>query len=167
MKILPALTLSEIGSARIVVADHRMNDAAYCVKIDVPDCNRCTKCLRRKFVPAMLNPAGTVLVEEFLRSKSTVKFVAPPHSITGTSLSTPPGQQNGPPGSMITDLIDAHGPLAFHGAYSPMQLSTSGIRLLRRMTEKGMAARTFRVSKTRCEMNSKHIPRPGLRDKRG
>lgn len=59
--ILPSSFLIEIGGARIVMAGGRKNDAAYWVKINVPDCNRCTKCRRRRLLVVMLNAADTVL----------------------------------------------------------------------------------------------------------
>ncbi|NOJ61420.1 DUF6395 domain-containing protein [Arthrobacter sp. 260] len=143
VNILPTSFLTEIGNARIVMAGGRMNDAAYCVKIDVQDCNRCTKCLRRRLIRAMLNPEETVMVDEFLRSESIMEFLATRPLYYGDVFIHAAGSTARPTwvNEHIADLIEAHGSLAFHDAYYPDAFEHFGYPdELRKMAEEGMAA---------------------------
>lgn len=119
VSVHPTSFLSEIGNARVVAAHARMDDAAYCAKIDRADCDTCTKCLRRRMIRGMFNPRELHLVDDFVVSDAIVKFLKSRPLYYGDVFTHAAASQARPTwvNEHIADLIEAHGKLSFHDSY--------------------------------------------------
>jgi len=117
--VLPTSFLSEIGNARMVHHHGRMGDAAYCTFIRQKDCDRCTKCLRRRVIRAMLDSKDEPLVENFQRSEQIDRFLAQRPLYYGDifthALASSPRQSW--VHDHVGDLVRHHGRIPFHDAY--------------------------------------------------
>lgn len=121
VKILPTSFLSEIGNAKLTAAHARFDDAAYCAMINRKDCDKCTKCLRRRLIRAIFEPEALTLVDNFQSSDATVQFLRKRplyygdvfiHAVSSHARSTWVTE-------LIADLVEAHGTLGFHDSYNP------------------------------------------------
>lgn len=121
VSVHPTSFLSEIGNARVVAANDRMADAAYCAKIDRADCNTCTKCLRRRMIRGMFNPEELSLVDDFEASDAVIKFLETRPLYYGDVFTHAAASQARPTwvNEHIADLLQAHGKLNFHDGYYP------------------------------------------------
>jgi hypothetical protein len=119
VSVHPTSFLSEIGNARVVAAHERMEDAAYCAKIDRTDCNTCTKCLRRRMIRGMFNPEELKLVDDFVVSDSIVRFLDTRPMYYGDVFIHAAASQDRPTwvNEHLSDLLDTHGKLSFHDSY--------------------------------------------------
>lgn len=121
VKVLPTSFLSEIGNAKLVSAYGRFDDAAYCATISRKDCDRCTKCLRRRVIRAMFEPTSLHLVDDFQKTDTTVAFLKQRPLYYGDVFTHAVASHARP--TWITehmaDLMEAHQNLGFHESYNP------------------------------------------------
>lgn len=121
IKVLPTSFLSEIGNAQIVAANGRMEDAAYCSTISRKDCDRCTKCLRRRLIRGIFDPGSLSLVDDFQATDATLAFLGTRPLYYGDVFTHAVATHARPTwvSKHLHDLVEIHGKLGFHEAYNP------------------------------------------------
>lgn len=119
ISVLPTSFLSEVGNARIVAAAGRMDDAAYCAKIDRADCDNCTKCLRRRMLRGMFDPSDLRLVDDFAQTEAAINFLKTRPLYYGDVFTHAAASSERPTWASehLSDLVERHGKLSFHDAY--------------------------------------------------
>ncbi len=117
--VLPTSFLSEIGNARVVKAHGRIEDAAYCTFIRMKDCGKCSKCLRRRAIRAMLDENEQSLLDDFTRSDGIDDFLKVRPLYYGDVFIHAVGSNSRPSWlkENLSGLIDANASLDFHEHY--------------------------------------------------
>ncbi|NOJ60385.1 DUF6395 domain-containing protein [Arthrobacter sp. 260] len=139
--VLPTSFLSEVGNAKIVSYSNRMDDAAYCQKIDRKDCGRCTKCLRRRMIRAMFDPSEMHLVDDFVQSDQIHAFLRTRPLYYADVFVHAAARQVRPTwvNEHIKDLLEKHESFPFHEAYYSKAFDHFGYPLdLRERAERSM-----------------------------
>lgn len=119
VSILPTSFLSEIGNGRVVYGSDLGDKAAYCALIRNQDCGRCTKCLRRRAIRALIEESSLPL-SSFRSAPEIDAFLANRPLYYGDIFTH---AVNGAPRTWLTDhlrdLSTAHPDLSFHERYYP------------------------------------------------
>lgn len=164
LNILPTSFLSEVGNVRIVAAHGKMQDAAYCQFIRQRDCDRCTKCLRRRLLRGLVDSDELALVDNFVQSESIYKFLANrplyygdvfSHAVAGQARSTWVNEH-------LFDLLDQLGALAFHERYYQVAFDhfdyPTSLRILLEDRLEGIGIAPFDASTLAVFENFRQLP---------
>lgn len=121
VKVLPTSFLSEIGNAKLTAAHGRLDDAAYCATISRKDCDKCTKCLRRRLVRGIFDSDSLAEVDNFQSTDATVAFLKKRPLYYGDVFTHAAATHKRPTWvtEHLADLVEAHGAFGFHEAYNP------------------------------------------------